>query len=170
MSMQIKFNNFKNGIHPFVFERKVEELGLEDNFIGNVLLNCEMDKSSSQIVITCKLKVIAKQICDRCTKEFEKEFEAKFRNVYLISQSKTSNYDDEREIYYLSPDDDKIDLTNDTAENAILTIPMKVLCKEDCRGLCSICGIDKNQTDCNCSVSTNNTVWEPLLKLKGKLN
>ncbi len=43
---------------------------------------------------------------------------------------------------------------------------MKVLCKEDCKGLCSICGIDKNETDCNCSVSTNNTVWEPLLKLK----
>ena len=49
--MLIKFNNFKNGIHPFTFETKVEELGIQDNFIGKVLLNCEMDKSSTQIVI-----------------------------------------------------------------------------------------------------------------------
>ncbi|MBU0472649.1 MAG: DUF177 domain-containing protein [Bacteroidetes bacterium] len=168
--MQIKFNNYKNGVHQFVFENNVEELNLQENFVGKILLNCKMDKSSTQIVLNCNLHIVAKQVCDRCMYEFESEFETDFKNIYFITQSKSSDEEDESGIYYLSPDDDKIDLTNDTIENAILTIPMKILCKEDCKGLCSVCGVNKNETDCNCSINTGNSVWEPLLKLKGKLN
>jgi len=168
--MQIKFNNFKNGIHPFTFEAKVEELGIRDSFVGNVLINCEMDKSSTQIVVSCNLSVTAKQQCNRCLYEFETEFNTKFKNIYFITHSNSDEQENESGIYYLSPDDDKIDLTNDIIENAMLTIPMKVLCKEDCKGLCSVCGVNKNETDCNCALDTVNSVWEPLLKLKGKLN
>ncbi|PIQ08883.1 MAG: hypothetical protein COW71_09370 [Ignavibacteriales bacterium CG18_big_fil_WC_8_21_14_2_50_31_20] len=170
MLMLIKFNNFKNGIHPFTFETKVEELGIQDNFIGKVLLNCEMDKSSTQIVINCNLIVNAKQVCDRCLFEFETEFKSNFKNIYFITHSKSDEQEDDNGIYYLSPDDDKIDLTNDAIENAVLTIPMKVLCKEDCKGICLVCGVNKNETDCNCAIDTGSSVWEPLLKLKGKLN
>jgi len=79
MLMQIKFNNFKNGVHSFTFENKVEELGIQDNFVGKVLMNCEMDKSSTQIVFNCNLTVNAKQVCDRCTfLNFETEFKTNF--------------------------------------------------------------------------------------------
>jgi DUF177 domain-containing protein len=168
--MQIKFTNYKNGLHQFDFKLNVEELGLEQNFTGNVLLNCEMDKSSTQIVMSCNLKITAKYICDRCTAEFTDKIETDFKNIYFFTHNKSDDDVDESGIYYLSPDEDKIDLSKDTNENAILTIPMKILCKEDCKGLCSMCGVNKNEKDCNCVAETSNSVWEPLLKLKGKLN
>lgn len=170
MSMQIKFTNYKNGLHQFDFDSKVEELGLEENFNGDVLLNCEMDKSSTQIVMNCNIQATAKYTCDRCTSEFEEKMETDFKNIYFFTQNKSSDEVDESGIYYLSSDDDKIDLSKNTCENALLTIPMKVLCKDDCKGLCSMCGVNKNDKECNCVANTNNSVWEPLLKLKGKLN
>jgi len=91
-----------------------------------------------------------------------------FKNIYFITHSKSDEHEDDSGIYYLSPDDDKIDLTNDTIENAVLTIPMKVLCKEECKGICLVCGVNKNETNCNCAINTGSSVWEPLLKLKRK--
>ena len=170
MSMQIKFTNYKDGLHQFNFTTSVKELGLEEKFIGNVLLNCEMDKSSSQIIMNCNFSITTKLQCDRCTKEFEDEFEMSFKSIYFISHDKGDNEIDESGIHYLSPDDDKIDLSSDTVENALLTIPMKVLCSEDCKGLCPICGVNKNEKECNCVADTSNPVWEKLLELKGKLN
>ncbi len=168
--MKIKFTNYKNGLHQFDFKSDAGELGVEDKFIGNVLLNCEMDKSSTQIVLNCNLQITAKHICDRCTAEFEEKIETNFKNIYFIAHKKNSDEVDESGVYYLSPDDDKIDLSGDTVENAILKIPMKILCKEDCKGLCSICGINQNENKCNCEIDTSNPVWDKLLELKGKLN
>lgn len=168
--MKIKFTNYKNGLHQFNFKTDVRELGIEENFSGTVLLGCEMDKSSTQIIFNCELQLKTKYNCDRCTVDFSRDIETSFKIVFFITHSKENSEDDESGIHYLSPDDDKIDLTNDTVENALLTVPMKVLCSEDCKGLCYVCGCNKNKEDCDCKVDKENPVWEKLLNLKGKLN
>jgi uncharacterized protein len=168
--MQIKFTNYKDGLHQFDFETNYEELGFEEKTIDNVLLNCEMDKSSSQIVINCKVKFVAKQTCDRCTAEFDEKMKTSFKNIYFMTHSRSEDEEDESGIYYLSPEEDKINLSSDTRENILLAIPMKVLCNEDCKGLCSKCGVDLNNKTCNCKEERSNPVWDSLLKLKGKLN
>ena len=170
MSMQIKFTNYKDGLHHFDFEVDVEKLGLEEKTVDNVLLSCDMDKSSTQIVLNCKLSFTVKQMCDRCTLSIDEEMENTFRNIYFITHSKSENQEDESGIYYLSPDEDKINLTQDTSENILLAIPMKTLCNENCKGLCYKCGTDKNVNVCNCEEEVSNPVWDSLLKLKGKLN
>ena len=170
MSMQIKFTNYKDGLHKFVFETDVEELGVEDKFIGSVLLNCEMDKSSTQIILNCNLQISVKQVCDRCNAESEEMIVTDFKNIYFLTSNRSNADEDESGIYYLTSEDDKIDLSSGTVENALLTIPMKILCKDDCKGLCSICGVNKNEKECDCVADTSNPVWEKLLKLKGKLN
>lgn len=168
--MQIKFTNYKEGLHNFVFETDVEELGIEEKFVGNVLLNCEMDKSSTQIVVNCNLKIAARKVCDRCGVESEEMVDTDFKSIYFLTRNRNNVDEEESGIYYLTSNDDKIDLREDTVENAMLTIPMKVVCKDDCKGLCSICGVNKNEKECNCVIETSNPVWEKLLKLKGKLN
>ncbi len=164
--MKIKFPNYKDGLHHFDFETDVEELGLKEKFVGNVLLNCMMDKSSTQIVINCNLLIKAKFACDRCMAEFEKDIKTDFRLIFFITHSRSNGEESESGIYYLSPDEDTIDLTNDTVENILLTLPMKILCDENCKGLCYVCGVNKNETECSCEVETSNPVWDKLLKLK----
>ena len=58
---------------------------------------------------------------------------------------------DSIDISYLPLEADKIDITKDVRDYSLLAIPMKKLCKEDCKGLCAKCGKNLNEGNCNCS-------------------
>ena len=69
-------------------------------------------------------------------------------------------------LIYLSLDETKIDITEEVKEYCMLAIPLKLLCKEDCKGLCSSCGINLNLETCNCKKESYNPIWDKLNKLK----
>lgn len=166
--MIIKFTNFSDGIHNLEFRETAEKLKLGSGFTGDVLLNCEMDKSSWQIVLSCDVEARTRLICDRCNKEFEKDIQHDFKMIYLVEKGEA--VEEDTNIHYLTPDQDKIDLSEDVKELTLLALPMKHLCDENCKGICPKCGKDLNEGPCNCKDDEINPVWEPLLKLKDKLN
>jgi uncharacterized protein len=165
--MIIKITNLPVGIHALHFVKTVDELQLEVPFVDNLVLDCKLDKSQHQIVVGCNLTISTQLICDRCNSKFEKKLSADFTLLYLFEQSDIDKND--VNLKYLSPNEDKIDLTEDVIDYANLAIPMKKLCKEECKGLCVKCGKNLNQNKCNCNDDITDPVWEPLLKLKDKL-
>ncbi|MCF8260292.1 MAG: DUF177 domain-containing protein [Melioribacteraceae bacterium] len=162
--MEIKYTNYADGVHEFDFKVPVGTLGLGKPFFGNLNLHCKMDKSSSQIVLDSFFDIGAILVCDRCLAEFEKIFSGSFELVYLFTKKEDLGEDDN--VYYLSPEESKINVKPDLLEFVNLSLPMKILCKEDCKGLCSKCGADLNLVDCNCNKEEINLIWAPLLKLK----
>ena len=58
-----------------------------------------------------------------------------------------------------------LDLTEAIRQYALLSIPMKPLCAEDCAGLCPACGGNLNQTLCNCPPKPADPRWSELSKL-----
>lgn len=58
-----------------------------------------------------------------------------------------------------------LDLTEAIRQYALLTIPMKPLCGEDCAGLCPTCGCNLNQGPCNCPPKPADPRWSELSKL-----
>lgn len=166
--MIIKHTNYSNGVHEIEFNEPCSEIDLEEPFFGNVDVKCRMDKSSYQIVLDIDAKAQVVFECDRCTKEYESTIEGKFQLVCLYREEDVSEED--INIKYLPPEQDKIDISEDLMEYLILNIPMKKICREKCKGLCPKCGADLNEKTCNCDKNSTNPVWEPLLKLKEKLN
>jgi len=61
-----------------------------------------------------------------------------------------------------------LDLTDAVRQYALLAIPMKPLCKEDCAGLCPFCGHNLNRGPCGCSPKAADPRWAELSKLKKK--
>ena len=61
---------------------------------------------------------------------------------------------DDRELSVSYFTDDRIDLLQLTREQVTLALPMKPLCREDCRGLCPECGADWNTVECSCERET----------------
>ena len=59
---------------------------------------------------------------------------------------------------------DEIDPTPELAQELILALPQAVLCRDDCAGLCPVCGGDLNVTSCNCEAPL---FHEGLARLKG---
>lgn len=64
---------------------------------------------------------------------------------FLISEM----HDEDSDIF-IPVENMRLNLDELVAEDIYLAIPTRVLCKEDCKGLCPICGADLNEGDCGC--------------------
>jgi uncharacterized protein len=62
-----------------------------------------------------------------------------------------------------------MELGDSIREQALLALPVKVVCREDCKGLCPRCGKNLNQESCNCSSQSEDPRWNALRDLRDKL-
>ena len=166
--MILKYKNYVDGVHLISEKKAAKDFSLPENYVGEIELECKMDKAPHQIILSCDLTAEAKFACDRCNSEFIEEINTEFQVTCFFEEGKTS--EDEPNIKFISPDQDKIDLSEEIKEYLLLAIPMKILCSEDCKGLCVTCGINLNEKTCSCSEKVINPIWEPLQKLKNNSN
>lgn len=166
--MKIKISNLSEGSHNFKFVEPVESVGLEVPFEGNIEVEVELKKTHNQIILDSLILVNTKFDCDRCTVPFSKTLNVKYEMVYLLGVKPIESESDN--LTYLSPETDLIDISNDVRDFSILSVPMKKLCYEDCKGLCYKCGKNLNEGDCSCNNHETDSRWFPLVELKNKLN
>ncbi len=104
-------------------------------------------------------KVLAKMNfnCDLCLRPFDTEI------VFDIDEIFCKEADDESDFWSFS--DKVIDLEPAILSNILLNIPMKAVCSDDCKGLCSICGHNLNDGDCGCDRTYINPKFEKLKEL-----
>jgi DUF177 domain-containing protein len=62
-----------------------------------------------------------------------------------------------------------IQLEDVLKEQVLLALPAKILCREDCKGLCPQCGKNLNQGSCKCEAKISDPRWAALESIKGKL-
>jgi uncharacterized protein len=74
--------------------------------------------------------------------------------------------DDLDAVFY---DDPVVPLSPIAEERVQMALPMKPLCRPDCRGLCADCGNDLNQGPCGCAHAAADPRWEALRALKEKV-
>jgi uncharacterized protein len=106
--------------------------------------------------------------CDRCLgpSEFavERQFDLTYRPVTTISREEEIELPaDELDVGFY--EGEGIQLTDVITEQVILSLPMKFICREGCRGLCPICGVDRNRESCQCSERHSDS---PFAALRGE--
>ena len=61
--------------------------------------------------------------------------------------------------------DHLLDLAEAVRQSALAILPLKPLCKSDCQGICDLCGVNRNQTDCGCYSENIDPRWAALRSL-----
>lgn len=99
-------------------------------------------------IVTLKYRATAvlEYNCDSCGKKTSSKKEYEFEH-WLARQLESEEESDD---YILVPNG-TIDLYELVMTDVTLEIPMRLLCKEDCKGLCPVCGADLNETTCGCA-------------------
>jgi DUF177 domain-containing protein len=166
--MIIKISGLSDDVHEFVFEDKIDKLELKEPFFGNYVAKIELKKFHSQIILNSYIYTTAAFQCDRCGTGFKAGLQNKFQIVYLFGNYTKENSSEN--VVYLSPDADKINLFKELRDYALLSVPMKKLCREDCKGLCYTCGKNLNEGSCDCEKQHADPRWQPLVDLKKKMN
>lgn len=98
--------------------------------------------------------------CDRCLKPFQKQVTLNCTHT-VVRRLANENSDDEE--FLLAPDG-FVELDELATNDVIPELPSRFLCREDCKGLCPICGCDLNETACGCSADRT----DPRLQALGR--
>lgn len=106
-------------------------------------------------------------VCDRCLSDVPLAVEGQFDTIITTSDELES--DSDFTVFSPKGDYDKIDLTEAFCEGVNLAKPQKVLCRNECKGLCATCGADLNKAGCKCADEAVDDRWAPLLKIRDNL-
>lgn len=117
-------------------------------FAAPVEIRGEVKSRSGVVTLDYTVKALLSQQCDRCLKAFDREYEYHLSHT-LVRELANDGDEDEYEDYIVCPDN-TLDITELALSELKLSLPSKILCNEDCLGLCPVCGADLNEGDCGC--------------------
>jgi uncharacterized protein len=118
--------------------------------------------------ITAKLELQCARCLDPVPQEIRREFELLYRPLGAdAGRDELSVTAAEAEIGYYQGDG--LLLEDVLREQVLLALPLKVTCREDCKGLCPQCGKNLNQEQCSCSVAVEDPRWAALKEVRGRL-
>lgn len=101
------------------------------------------------VVVSGEISVSLELACDRCLERVDYPIETSFERRYELDADGTACLsDDDEKVSYI--DDYSLDIEGLVAEEVIIGFPMKVLCSDGCRGICTKCGANLNKGECGC--------------------
>ncbi len=151
------------------FERwRQEDPGLEFSQ-GSIHGTVHLSKHNKDILVRGHLEGELTLSCGRCLEPYAAPLETDFDLLMAPGPWEVGAEEEE-----LTPQDldqdfyngENVDLEAVIREQIILTVPLKPLCREDCRGLCPVCGANLNLETCGCKVEKNDSPLANLVKLK----
>jgi uncharacterized protein len=164
--MKIFIKDLSEGVHEFTQEVSPVDLGIpEPEFYPNVLtLKLYVDRLDNMFRVKLNVKTTARYICDRCLDEYDSLFEEDGEQIYQVGSGKL---DDDDEVVILPIDTKEIDITKAVQDIFVMSRPIKLVCKDSCKGLCTRCGTNLNHKQCDCD---SEEIDPRLEKLKSLLN
>lgn len=128
----------------------------DDQIIGiSIPIRARIDiyKTGNKYILEGDMAGVVSVRCDRCLNPFDHEIKTGFKLFFAQS----SGYENKAEIELLEEDmetgfinGEEIELDDIFREQLYLSLPIKSLCREDCQGLCPVCGADLNVQGCQC--------------------
>lgn len=132
---------------------------------GDGILELTVFNAKTEVAVEVQAQVPILQQCSRCLAEFPETLEFGFSLLLRPGTPKPGDDEDEN-LFFYEPGTPDFDLAPLLAEEISVNLPMKPVCREDCRGFCPGCGADLNQGSCGCKAVPPDPVWKSLEKLK----
>ncbi|NLI32718.1 MAG: DUF177 domain-containing protein [Deltaproteobacteria bacterium] len=137
-----------------------------------VNVDLEIQKHPDHIRILGIIRGVLQLSCHRCLEPFEYPLEENV-DVFLMAEERAPDAEEteldveEMDVEFF--DGEVIDIDNLVAEQIFLALPFKVLCSEDCLGLCQRCGANLNEGPCGCEMNQRDTPFARLKSIRRQL-
>lgn len=137
--------------------------------LTDLRLKGSVDASDGRLVFSGVINGKVEADCSRCLKAFEVPLNIEVNAVYVRPELFSAESESELEADDLDVDvalDGKIDCDEVIREQVLLELPVKMLCDQECAGLCDTCGTDLNEEHCKCGSENIDPRWAALKELK----
>lgn len=169
--MKFKIEDIKQTGSTLTF---IEDIDWLDELVGDprardfsfskpVVLNVTIHKSDKDIIVRGKIRTEVTLSCARCLEAFAHPVDTDMDISFIPASEQPSEQalPFDMEFY----DGEIIDLSKGVRDQIILSMPLKPLCKESCKGLCPKCGANLNRESCNCDKVVSDSRFEILRQL-----
>ena len=170
--MRIELENLEGSKGDFAHVYNPEELNPVDERVkltAPATVNGKVRLSGNEVFVNGHFDTRAQVECDRCLKPIELPVSADFELEYITG----SEYEStavaeltEAEMSIAVFDGEALDVDEIVKEQILLAVPTRMLCREDCEGICPECGVDRNTGECNCETKEIDPRWAALKNLK----
>ena len=123
------------------------------------------DKSGDEIIVQGQISTFVEMECSRCLEIFEMAINPKIQFVIQLLDTSAPQHSDDDDFVILPKTSGEFDISDRIRESIYLELPLKPLCSETCRGLCPMCGINLNETECECTPDKTDERWDSLKEL-----
>ena len=163
--LHLQFDKDGEWFHNLLPEKEKNDFSLR-----RVEVSCSIKKLRETVFWDGTLETTVTTNCCRCLSVASLPVKSQFRYTLVpakevFKEEQELSSDDLELIFYR---DDLIDLDNIIFEQIMLQIPVRVLCKDTCKGLCPVCGADLNAVNCDCQTEIIDERLAVLKKLKLK--
>ncbi len=149
MSIDVSLAKRNEGI-PYPFSEALTlgtipfEMG-DIHTVGETRIDGTAMGADKKVLLEGTVHVMLSQQCDRCAEPFERSYDFDFSELFTDGQIEEDSDD-----YPFQSD--RIDLEKMVQDCIVLQLPAVNLCMETCKGLCPVCGINRNHATCNCNI------------------
>ncbi|MCP4684838.1 MAG: DUF177 domain-containing protein [bacterium] len=135
--------------------------------VDGACVSVDIQKAGEEFYCQAEVTVTATGECARCLTQYQAELVGKTNFIICSDTGETRQraLEDNEEYVFFKGTDLRVDITEPVRQTAILSLSLKPLCDEDCRGLCAQCGQNLNERSCDCVKESTDPRWEGLRDL-----
>ena len=105
-------------------------------------------KEEKKVLVEASADITCRTLCSKCLKPVEFPLSLKLSREIDFNLTEEQRREAMDEMNFIHDFD--LDTEILLQEEIMLNLPMQILCREDCKGLCPLCGIDRNKETCHC--------------------
>ncbi len=160
--MKLNRSELERGFNNKLFDIPAEGLHLKDVRFEDDRMECTLSAEPipEGFKLTGTLKIRFIESCDRCLESFVDEHTSKVHCMLTPNEELIDGT--EPEVILFTGSDHEVDLETIFRELILLEESFKRLCQDGCKGLCSICGINKNSAECDCRDDSSDSPFDVL--------
>lgn len=169
--MRIELENLEGGKGDFAHVYQPDEVNLLEervHLVEPAVVKGQLKLKDRRVLVNGHIETRAHVECDRCLQPVELPVSVNFALDFVTgSEYESSEAAEltEAQMALSVFDGDAIDVDEIVKEQILLAVPARMLCGEDCKGICPECGIDRNTGECSCVTKETDPRWAALKNL-----
>jgi uncharacterized protein len=165
--MEVRKVPFAQTFAPGEFDLPGSDAGLREPLVAKGIAEI-LHGTDGEVRVQGHIKTVLEAECDRCLTRATFPIDASFDLFYTPAERAPGEEEvalDEGEAemgFYEMPG---IQLEDILREQVLFQLPMQRVCSENCKGICPICGLNRNESDCHCEAHPGDDRWKALKDL-----
>ena len=169
--MKIELFGDQNRKSVIEINGRISELDIcseEAAFDDDIKVICRLHRYVDLTRVEGEVIASASLECSRCLESYREDIAGNFliiahhlkKGEVISDFSEYDEGEDTENLIYIAYGEDSIDINQNVHDAILLSIPLKPVCSEDCKGLCPICGNNLNESECGCNSENKDARWQ----------